>query len=225
MSLFTEEPWTAPRQDLAARGVRLEDFYGYMPQHMYIFSPCREPWPAASVNARLPSIPVLDKDGRQKLDRRGRPMFIPASTWIDRHQPVEQMTWCPGMPMLIPNRLVSDGGWIEREAVTVFNLYRPPRIKPGNAAAAGPWVDHVRYIYPDDYLHIIEWLAQRVQRPEEKINHALVLGGPQGIGKDTLRSSTRSGRGTSTTYHRRTCSVPSTASPSRCCCGSARRGI
>jgi hypothetical protein len=25
-----------------------------------------------------------------------------------------------------------------------------------------------------------------VQRPEEKINHALVLGGPQGIGKDTL---------------------------------------
>jgi hypothetical protein len=29
-------------------------------------------------------------------------------------------------------------------------------------------------------------LAQRVQRPHEKINHALVLGGKQGIGKDTL---------------------------------------
>jgi hypothetical protein len=25
-----------------------------------------------------------------------------------------------------------------------------------------------------------------VQRPQEKINHALVLGGAQGIGKDTL---------------------------------------
>jgi hypothetical protein len=34
--------------------------------------------------------------------------------------------------------------------------------------------------------HIIRWLAHRVQHPEEKINHALVLGGAQGIGKDTL---------------------------------------
>ena len=30
------------------------------------------------------------------------------------------------------------------------------------------------------------WMAHRVQRPHEKINHALVLGGDQGIGKDTL---------------------------------------
>jgi hypothetical protein len=30
------------------------------------------------------------------------------------------------------------------------------------------------------------FLAHRVQRPREKINHALLLGGAQGIGKDTL---------------------------------------
>ena len=36
------------------------------------------------------------------------------------------------------------------------------------------------------HAHIIYFLAHRVQRPEEKINHALVLGGKQGIGKDTL---------------------------------------
>ena len=30
------------------------------------------------------------------------------------------------------------------------------------------------------------WLAHRVQRPYEKINHALVLGGKPGIGKDTI---------------------------------------
>ena len=29
--------------------------------------------------------------------------------------------------------------------------------------------------------HVIKWLAHRVQRPQEKINHALVLGGNQGI--------------------------------------------
>src|SRR5205085_8626779 len=33
---------------------------------------------------------------------------------------------------------------------------------------------------------VVNWLAHRVQRPQEKINHALVLGGKQGIGKDTI---------------------------------------
>jgi hypothetical protein len=32
------------------------------------------------------------------------------------------MTWAPGEPMLIPGRLVSNGGWIKRNGVTCFNL-------------------------------------------------------------------------------------------------------
>src|SRR5262249_7283484 len=40
--------------------------------------------------------------------------------------------------------------------------------------------------FPNDAVHIVHWLAHRVQRPQEKISHALVLGGTQGIGKDTL---------------------------------------
>jgi hypothetical protein len=47
-------------------------------------------------------------------------------------------------------------------------------------------VTHVRVIYPDDAEHIFDWLAHRVQRPQEKINHALVFGGAPGIGKDTI---------------------------------------
>ena len=39
---------------------------------------------------------------------------------------------------------------------------------------------------PDEAEHIVLWLAQRVQHPEVKINHALVLGGKPGIGKDTI---------------------------------------
>jgi hypothetical protein len=146
-----------------------------MPMHNYIFAPAREPWPAASVNARVPPVMIGEKP-------------MPASTWIDRHQPVEQMTWAPGEPMLIRNLLVSHGGWIERKGVSCFNLYRPPTLVPGNAAEAGPWLDHVHKVFgDDDGRHIINWLAQRVQHPEEKINHALVLGSnEQGIGKDTL---------------------------------------
>ena len=88
--------------------------------------------------------------------------------------------------MLVRGRLISDGGWIKRPQCTVFNLYRPPVITPGDETKADPWLKHVHRVYPDDAGHMIHWLAHRVQRPHEKINHALVLGGPQGIGKDTL---------------------------------------
>lgn len=70
--------------------------------------------------------------------------------------------------------------------MTCFNLYRPPDIRPGDAERAGSWLDHVHRIYPDDAEHIIDWQAHRVQHPNEKINHALLLGGKQEIGKDTL---------------------------------------
>ena len=101
------------------------------------------------------------------------------------------MTWCPGEPMLIRDRLVVDGGWIDRKDVTCFNLYRPPRIEMGDAAKAGPWIDHAYKVYPDDAGHIIQWLAQRVQCPADKINHALVLGGAPNIGKDSLLAPVR----------------------------------
>ena len=96
------------------------------------------------------------------------------------------MTWFPGEPTLIQDRLITGGGWIERHGAAVFNLYRAPTLAFGDPSKAGPWLDHVRNVYPTDADHIINWLAHRVQRPQEKINHALVLGGQQGIGKDTL---------------------------------------
>jgi Family of unknown function (DUF5906) len=151
----------------------IDDFVAYMPMHTYIYTPTRELWPASSVNARVPPVSAGDKP-------------MPASAWLDRNSPVEQMTWCPGEPMLIRDRLVADGGWIKRRGVTCFNLYRPPIIEPGDATKAGPWLDHVRKVFADDADHIVKWLAHRVQHPQTKINHALVLGGAQGIGKDTL---------------------------------------
>jgi hypothetical protein len=193
------KPWvprTNPEQQAADRkieatkaaveGISVENFYAYMPMHNYIYVPTREPWPAASVNARLAPMPVLDGKGKRKLDDKGSPEFIPASKWLDQNRPVSQMTWAPGEPLIIADRLISHGGWIVRSGEACLNVYHPPTIAPGNAAEANPWLEHVRRVYPNDAEHIIAWLAHRVQRPAEKINHALVLGGRQGTGKDTL---------------------------------------
>jgi hypothetical protein len=139
---------------------------------------------------------VLTKSGQPKRDKNGKPITMTPSIWLDRNRPVEQMTWCPGLPMRIKDRLVVLGGWIERKDVTCFNLYRPPLVVPGDAEKAGSWVDHIHKIYPDDAEHIIRWLAHRVQRPEQKINHGLVLGGAQGIGKDTILAPVRYAVGT-----------------------------
>ena len=154
--------------------------------HSYIFTPCREIWAGASVNARLPRMPLLDQHGLPLRNAKGEPISIPPTLWLDKNRPVEQMTWCPGLPMLIADRLVVAGGWIERPEVTCFNLYRPPRLLLGEAAQVEPWLNHVNAVYGDDAAHIVRWLAHRVQRPQEKINHALVLGGKPGIGKDTI---------------------------------------
>ncbi len=143
------------------------DFYAYMIEHKYIFAPTGEIWPASSVDARLSVI--------------GN---IKASAWIDQNRPVEQMTWAPGMPVVIDNRLIAHGGWFERKGCCVFN--RPPLVKPiaGNAST---WLHHIDRLYGAEHAaHIVRWCAHRVQHPANKINHALVLGGKQGIGKDTL---------------------------------------
>jgi hypothetical protein len=155
------------------KGVSLEDFYAYLPQHSYIFTPSRETWPVASVNAKLPHVRTNGK-------------ALKPSTWLDRHRSVEQMTWAPGEPMIIRDRLVADGGLIERNGVATFNLYLPPTIKPGNAAEAGPWLDHAYKIFGNDVEYALNWFAQRVQRPDKKPSCALVLIGDEGIGKDTL---------------------------------------
>jgi hypothetical protein len=177
---------TSPATD---NGVGLDDFWAYMPHHKYIFAPSRDPWPGASVNARVPPVLLLDDAGDPVLDDEGKQVKIKASAWLDRHQAVETMTWAPGEPMILRNVLATENAIIERQGVTSFNLYRPPPVlNDGDARRAQRWLDHLHRLYPEkgEAEHICRWFAQRLQHPAEKPNHAIVLGGPQGIGKDTL---------------------------------------
>jgi hypothetical protein len=156
-------------------GARLEDFYAYMPTHSYLYVPTRELWPAASVNGRITPWPVTDANKE-----------IKPSDWLDRNRPVEQMVWDPNEPILIHGRVMQIAGYANHEGATVFNLYRPPEFQMGDGTLAGPWRELVRRIYPEDADHIEQYLAYKVQNPGSKINHAIVLGGAQGIGKDTI---------------------------------------
>jgi Family of unknown function (DUF5906) len=175
--------------------VSLYDFYAYMPTHNYVFVPTRQMWVARSINSRIQPQVLIGTDGKPRLDDKDKPKTISASAWLDRNRPVEQITWAPGLPMIVENRIISDGGWIEHSGVRCFNFYRAPTIIPGNASAAGPWLDHMRRVFGDDVEHLLDWLAHRVQHPADKINHALVLGGPQGIGKDTALEPVKSAVG------------------------------
>jgi hypothetical protein len=118
-------------------GVTLDDFYAYMPAHDYIFTPTRETWPGTSIDSRIAPV-VLPGI----LDRKGKPVKISASKWLDQHRSVEQMTWAPGLPMVIADRLIENGVWIDRSGVSCFNLYQPPTIIPGDAGKAEKWLDH-----------------------------------------------------------------------------------
>ncbi len=171
----------APAGDIVgAVNVELGQFHAHMPSGEFIFTPTRDLWPVVSVDARVPPV------NTGEIDDSGKPKMIKASQWIRQNRPVEQMTWAPGMPQLIENAIVTDGGFIREQGRRVFNLYRPPTIKHGDPQLARKWLDHIERVYPSDSQHLINWLAQRVQRPDLKINHGLVLGGAPGIGKDTL---------------------------------------
>lgn len=154
-------------------GWTYDNFLAYLPMNKFICIDTRDMWPAESVNSQLPWKRVGKAD-------------MPPSRWLLRHRAVQQMTWAPGYDLIIQDKIVSDGGFIDRPDSRVFNLYRPPIVKPGNPKDVRPWLAHLEHVYPDEFEELVCWFAHRAQFPGEKINHALVLGGVPGIGKDTI---------------------------------------
>ena len=157
------------------KGSTEQEFYCHLPSNQFIFASTHDMWPPGSIN---------NKFGKDAAKR------------IAKDRGVEQATWGPGLPMVIRDQLVSNGAWIRKRGAKVFNLYRPPLISDfGDARKAGPWLDLIKRVFPDDWQHIVGWFAWRVQRPDTKINHCIVLGGSPGIGKDTIIAGLRNAVG------------------------------
>jgi hypothetical protein len=159
--------------------IGLDDFYAVPASSQFLFMPTRELWPGDSVNGVLPPV-------RTAAKRNGKWVTLKPTAWLKQYRRVEQITWAPGLPEIIEDKLIFDGGWQQRSGAHCLNLYRPPQITHGDANAVTPWLDHLHLLYPEDGDDIINWLAHRVQYPGQKPNHALVLGGGQGIGKDMI---------------------------------------
>ncbi len=178
-------PGATPASIRSADGaIGLEDFYAVPWTSRFMFMPTRELWPADAVNSILPAIPTPRKVN-------GKWVTIKPVTWLKQNRRVEQVSWVPGAPEIIEDRLITPRGWRDHPGARCLNLYRQPLVVPGDAGLAGPWVEHLEKIYPDDHEHISDWLAERVQAPAVKPNHALVLGGAPGIGKDTILAPVR----------------------------------
>lgn len=154
-----------------------DEFFYYGPEDKY-FQVEKRAWYTGSAVSKV-----------VKKVSTGQGKAVDAEDWIAAHRPVQEVGWFPGMPQLIEGQRFTDHGWEDWEGWKALNTYIPPTIQLGDPELAKPFLDHVAMVYPQDAEHILDWLAFKVQNPGTKINHALLLGGGQGIGKDTIVDS------------------------------------
>jgi hypothetical protein len=74
-----------------------------------------------------------------------------------------------------------------RDGVVFGNRWRDARPVPV-AGNVQPWLAHVERMVPDarERAHVLDVMAFKVQKPNVKINHAVLHGGNPGSGKDTM---------------------------------------
>lgn len=96
---------------------------------------------------------------------------------------VDRLTYSPGEPLFCREQ-AADSVAIQ----DCLNLYNPPDTTPaeGDVRIFLDLVDHVFDHDPMASLHVLQFFAYAVQNPGARINHALVIQGAQGIGKDTI---------------------------------------
>ena len=98
----------------------------------------------------------------------------------------ERIEFMPGQPEIAHD---ADG-------CRVLNLWRPaPWAVDDQAKEPSVFLEHLRYILDHDETaieHVLNFLAQLLQRPQERIGHALLITSEaKGIGKSTLGSVVR----------------------------------
>ena len=116
---------------------------------------------------------------------------------------VEGSTWWPGKDQFIENHVVNDRGAMKKRGAITYNTYVGPDeyhaqiLKNKKLPKPTKWINHVKKLWPIETEHeaFFNFAAHMVQRPDQKVNHGLVIAGAQGIGKDTAMHPLRFGVG------------------------------
>lgn len=155
--------------------VPLDKFVFYGPGNNFIYRPTVSLWIAAAVDA---AVSPLNEDGK----------IIKASDWLKTNQLVTSMTCDPAIDTdYLKGYDCRNGEIVAMDGAALFNSYRKPTIALGDSRLATPFLEHVRKIFnkDGDAEQFLNYMAHRVQRPEEKPRFALLIAGGQGVGKDT----------------------------------------
>lgn len=155
--------------------VPTERFVYFAPGNNYIYKPTGTFWPAESVNSAA---------AYQNVEGE----LVKPTEWLKKNRTVTSMTSDPLVAEVLTVGVdYREGEFIENEGACLYNAYRAPLIEPGDPRHAGPYFDHVHRLMPGpgDADQFLDYMAHRIQNPGEKPRFALLLGGEQGVGKDT----------------------------------------
>lgn len=155
--------------------VPISNFIYHGPGNDFIYRPTVTFWVAAAVDAAVAPVNV---DGR----------LVKPSDWLKEHQLATSLTCDPKLPDdYIKGYDCNHGEMVKAEGAAVFNTYRHPIIELGDARLIGPYLDHIRKVFPrsGDADQFLDYMAHRAQKPWEKPRFALLIAGGQGVGKDT----------------------------------------
>ena len=114
---------------------------------------------------------------------------------------VETSTWWPGSHQFIDNVMVTSRGALKKKGARTYNTYVAPDwsglAERRDIPKPEPWINHVKKLWPAPIEHngFFDFAAHMIQRPDQKVNHGVVIAGAQGIGKDTALHPLRVGVG------------------------------
>ncbi len=120
-----------------------------------------------------------------RLAEIGPPSSATKCAWAvftgdERARRVAAVTYRPGAGVVV-----------DEDGAPAFNTWRPSRLRPRPGATdedVRPWLDLAERVLPDPRERgwFLDWLASLIQHPGVKPAFGVVLGGAQGIGKDSL---------------------------------------
>jgi Family of unknown function (DUF5906) len=87
---------------------------------------------------------------------------------------VEDLAYEPGLPV-----------WFEEKGSYFANTWVRPNIERIKNHPT-VFLNHLEYLFPDDYQHLVGWMAYLVQARRPRIRWVCVLTGGQGIGKSII---------------------------------------